>query len=69
MEKLACLHLSGTQFPSLPPSGWPGSAVGAQVAGSINDLCSLAVRHGGPRSVHEPDGKEPAGCSEVHPDA
>ena len=52
----------------LPP-GWPGSAVRVQVAGPHNGLFSLAVWHGGPGPVHEPDRKESAGCSEVHPDA
>lgn len=68
IEKQACLHSSVIQFLSQPPAGWPGS-VGAQVAGCRNGLFSLAVWHGGPGNVREPDRTEPAGCSEVHTDA
>lgn len=48
---------------------WVARITGFQVAGFSNGLLSLAVWHGGPGNVREPDRKEPAGCSEVHPDA
>lgn len=38
-------------------------------AGPGHAPLSLAVRHGGPGSVREPDGAEPAGRSEVYSDA